>query len=95
MAPLLLAVVLGPTLEISMRVSLSIANGGFSIFVTRPVSGAILAICAAVGVARVVWFFLHRARSTPGRDDAGSATANNAGEPDSSNLVLSERSDQS
>ncbi|BCB88588.1 tripartite tricarboxylate transporter permease [Phytohabitans suffuscus] len=94
MAPLLLAVVLGPTLENSLRVSLSIANGGFGTFVTRPISGAILAICAAVLVARLVWLLSRRVRRTAGNGDTGSATPTTATEPDSSTRVLSERSNQ-
>ncbi len=37
-APLVLAYVLGPMLEIALRQSLTISNGSFSIFVTRPIS---------------------------------------------------------
>jgi putative tricarboxylic transport membrane protein len=94
MAPLLLAVVLGPTLENSMRVSLSISNGDLSTFVTRPISGAILTICAAVVVARVGWFLLRRTRPTAGSGSIGSPTPIAASEPDSAVRVLSERSDQ-
>jgi len=37
-APLVLAYVLGPMLEISLRQSLTMSNGSFSIFVMRPIS---------------------------------------------------------
>ena len=37
-APLVLAYVLGPMLEISLRQSLTISNGSFSIFIMRPIS---------------------------------------------------------
>ncbi len=37
-APLVLAYVLGPMLEISLRQSLTMSNGSFLIFVTRPIS---------------------------------------------------------
>ncbi|OYO24696.1 hypothetical protein CGZ93_03105 [Enemella dayhoffiae] len=40
--PLVLAFVLGPLLEQSFRQSMLIAKGDASIFVTRPISGAIL-----------------------------------------------------
>jgi putative tricarboxylic transport membrane protein len=37
-APLLLALVLGPKLEVAFRQSLMISHGNFGIFVDRPVS---------------------------------------------------------
>jgi putative tricarboxylic transport membrane protein len=45
-APLVLALVLGPMLERAMRQSLQMSLGSPDIFVTRPVSAAILAIAA-------------------------------------------------
>ena len=45
-APLVLAYVLGPMLEMALRQSLTMANGSFSIFVTRPIS--------AVGIAAAI-----------------------------------------
>jgi len=42
-APLLLALVLGPKLEVAFRQSLMISHGSFDIFVTRPISLAFLA----------------------------------------------------
>jgi len=44
MAPAVLAIVLGPLAEASMRQSLIISNGSFAIFFTRPVSGAIMIV---------------------------------------------------
>jgi putative tricarboxylic transport membrane protein len=41
-APLLLALVLGPKLEIAFRQSLMISHGDFGIFINRPVSMAFL-----------------------------------------------------
>lgn len=46
-APLVLALVLGPMIENNMRRALTISNGDFSIFVTKPVSLALLLIAAA------------------------------------------------
>lgn len=43
-APLILAYVLGPMLEISLRQSLLLSKGNFSIFVLRPISAGCLAI---------------------------------------------------
>lgn len=46
LAPLVLAFVLGPLMEESLRQSLIISAGAFSIFVTRPISGTLLALAA-------------------------------------------------
>ncbi len=43
-APLVLAFVLGPLLENNLRKSLILSQGDFAIFVTRPLSGACLAL---------------------------------------------------
>ena len=43
-APLVMGLILGPMAEQSMRQALTISAGEFSTFVTRPISGAILAI---------------------------------------------------
>ncbi len=43
LAPLVLAFVLGPLMETSLRQSLILSQGDFSIFVVRPISGALLA----------------------------------------------------
>jgi putative tricarboxylic transport membrane protein len=47
-APLILAFVLGPILENSMRQSLKLSGGSFLIFVSRPVSVTLLALAAFV-----------------------------------------------
>lgn len=44
MAPLILAFVLGPIFEQSLRQSLIISDGSFSIFMTRPISAALIFI---------------------------------------------------
>lgn len=46
-APLVLALVLGPMIENNMRRALTISNGDFSIFVTKPISLALLIVAAA------------------------------------------------
>ncbi len=43
-APLVLALVLGPLLEMSLRQSLTISHGSLAIFITRPASAVLLAI---------------------------------------------------
>ncbi|MGI6028737.1 MAG: tripartite tricarboxylate transporter permease [Candidatus Heteroscillospira sp.] len=59
--PLLMAFILTPLLENSMRQSLMLSNGDFSIFVTRPISGTILAIFFVVLIGNVV-SAIHKAR---------------------------------
>jgi len=48
LAPLVLALVLGGPLEIALRQSLKMSQNDVSIFVTRPVSGVIVALALAV-----------------------------------------------
>ena len=43
-APLILAFILGPLLEQSLRQSLLISGGSFMIFITRPISGIVLGV---------------------------------------------------
>jgi TctA family transporter len=50
-APLMLGFILGPMLEENFRRSLLLSRGSFTIFVTRPISGTLLAI---VGLF-VIW----------------------------------------
>jgi putative tricarboxylic transport membrane protein len=55
LAPLVLAFVLGPLMETSLRQSLIISQGELAVFVTRPISGALLVLTVlmvAVPVAR-------------------------------------------
>jgi putative tricarboxylic transport membrane protein len=44
LAPAVLALILGPFMEKSLRTSLELSAGDFSIFVTRPISAALLAL---------------------------------------------------
>ncbi len=53
LAPLVLAFVLGPLMETSLRQSLIISEGAFAIFVTRPISGALLALTVLMVAAPV------------------------------------------
>ena len=48
LGPLLLAFVLGPIMERSLRQALLMSNGKFEIFVTQPISGALMGIAIAV-----------------------------------------------
>jgi putative tricarboxylic transport membrane protein len=48
LAPAVLALILGPFMERSLRTSLEMSSGDFSIFATRPISLVLLAIAAAI-----------------------------------------------
>ena len=63
LAPVVLGVVLGPLLEQQFRRAVAISGGDVSVFVTRPVSAAIL-LCALVAVTApsVVRYFMSRPR---------------------------------
>jgi len=47
-APLILCFVIGPIMEESLRQSLLLSDGSFSIFVTRPIAAAALGLCVLV-----------------------------------------------
>jgi putative tricarboxylic transport membrane protein len=47
-APLVLGLVIAPTFEMSLRQSLIMSNGNWTIFVQRPIAAALLAVCAAL-----------------------------------------------
>ena len=53
-APIVMGLILGPMAEQSMRQALTISAGEFSTFVTRPISGTILAIAVLMLVVPVV-----------------------------------------
>ncbi len=54
-APILLGYVLGPMVEENFRRALLLSRGDMSVFVTRPISGAFIAVCALM-VALQVFF---------------------------------------
>lgn len=47
-APLIMAFVLGPLMELNLRRSLIVSDGSFSVFISRPISAAILAVAAII-----------------------------------------------
>lgn len=57
-APLLLGFILGPMLEENFRRALLIGRGSFSAFVTRPISGSLLALIAVFMVWQFVAFII-------------------------------------
>ena len=61
LGPLLLAFVLGPIMERSLRQGLLMSNGKFGIFITRPISGTLLGI-AVLFVLYNIWAARRKAR---------------------------------
>ena len=59
-APLVLAFILGPMMEVSMRQALLLSQGSFSIFFTRPISAACLGIAALLLLANLIPFLKQR-----------------------------------
>ncbi|MCE5262144.1 MAG: tripartite tricarboxylate transporter permease, partial [Deltaproteobacteria bacterium] len=55
-APLPLAFVLGPMVERSLRQSLLISGGDATIFVSRPISGALIAVFVLLVVGQSAFF---------------------------------------
>jgi TctA family transporter len=61
-APLLLGYILGPMMESNLRRALLISSGDVSIFWTRPISTALLALCAVLILYPIVMALLGRKR---------------------------------
>ena len=59
-ALLVLAFILGPMMEVSMRQALLLSQGSFSIFFTRPISAACLGIAALLLLANLIPFLKQR-----------------------------------
>jgi putative tricarboxylic transport membrane protein len=56
LAPAVLAIVLGPIAEASMRQSLIMSHGSFAIFFTRPIAGTISVIALLLLVLPIIKF---------------------------------------
>jgi putative tricarboxylic transport membrane protein len=67
-APMVLAFLLGPMMEVAMRQSLILSQGSFAIFVTRPIAAACLGIAVLLLLSNVLPF-AKRQWGKPGRVD--------------------------
>lgn len=65
-APLVLAFVLGSVMEVAFRQSLLLSNGDLSIFVSRPISGAIVGVAALVLASSVIGVIRRRRGASGG-----------------------------
>jgi putative tricarboxylic transport membrane protein len=59
-APLVLGLVIAPQLEMSLRQSLIMSNGSWSIFYGRPIAGVLLAVSAGLLILAAVSFVMRR-----------------------------------
>jgi len=65
-APMVLAFLLGPMMEVAMRQSLILSQGSFAIFVTRPIAAACLAIAVLLLLSNALSFAKRRWRKLGG-----------------------------
>ena len=66
-APMVLALVLGPMVEMSLRQSLTISHGSMAIFFTRPISGTLSVIALLSLFAplfRILWSKFRTGKAT-------------------------------
>jgi TctA family transporter len=61
-APLMLGFILGPMLEENFRRAMLISRGSFSVFITRPISGTLLALIALFIVWQLLTFYFQSRR---------------------------------
>jgi putative tricarboxylic transport membrane protein len=59
-APAVIGLILGPLAEQQMRRALAISQGDFSVFVTEPISAALLALAALALLGPIVWKLIRR-----------------------------------
>src|SRR5260221_13358388 len=59
-APLVLGLVIAPTFEMSLRQSLIMSNGSWTIFFGRPIAGVLLAVSATLLILSSISFFMKR-----------------------------------
>src|SRR5205085_4415693 len=59
-APLVLGLVISPTLEMSLRQSLIMSNGNWTIFFQRPIALVLLTMCAALLALAALSFLTQR-----------------------------------
>ncbi len=62
-APVIIGMILGPMAEQSLRQAMTISQGDLSVLVTRPISGALLALAALALFGPVLWRVVNRLRA--------------------------------
>ena len=73
LAPLVMALVLGPLLEANFRNSLSLADGSFSVFFTRPISAVIITIALLLIASTAFKFYRKTKTEVENKTDEGEA----------------------
>ena len=59
-APILLALVLGPKLEVAFRQALMISHGDFGVFINRPISMVFLFATALFLIGPLIWLMFKK-----------------------------------
>jgi putative tricarboxylic transport membrane protein len=65
LAPMILGLVIGPIFEKALRETLFLSGGELSIFVTRPISAVLTALCVVAVIAPTISAALRRGRAVP------------------------------
>ena len=65
-APLLLALVLGPKMEVAFRQSLMISHGDFGVFINRPISMVFLLATLVFLIGPLIWLMFKKTRKGGG-----------------------------
>jgi len=68
-APLILAFVLGPMLELNLRQSLIFSKGSFGIFFARPISAVAIIIAMILLIIPIVTYFIRRKKQNESMGD--------------------------
>jgi putative tricarboxylic transport membrane protein len=55
LAPVMIGFMLGPAADMHLRRALAVGDGGWATLVTRPIAGALLAVCALLLAAPPLW----------------------------------------
>jgi putative tricarboxylic transport membrane protein len=82
-APLMLGFILGPLLEENFRRAMLLSRGSFTVFVTRPISGTLLAVILVLFVTQIVLMLRARGAPRAGGPVAASETATPVAGPES------------
>lgn len=68
-APLVLAFILGPKIEMSLRQSLIMSEGSFTILVTRPISAFFIAVTLFIMISAIIGLTKNRLKNTVDSED--------------------------
>jgi TctA family transporter len=78
-APILLGYVLGPNVEENFRRALILSRGDLSVFVTRPVSAAFVAMCTLLVTVQFGFWLRRKLRASKNRPNSSPISTSPAG----------------